>query len=62
MNPLRRETVRARVAENSLPHGFLIEYVFTTAHAFTVTFDGTGAVVGVDEGMTMAHLVPSPQD
>ncbi|MCO6435764.1 MAG: hypothetical protein J5J06_01600 [Phycisphaerae bacterium] len=61
-NPFRRESVQSRVQEGSLPHGFLIAYVYSASTAFTVRFDGSGAVHSIDDAMTMNDLLQMPRD
>lgn len=56
-NKFKRASVAARIAENSMPHGFMSTHSFSSQEAFTVTFDATGTVVGVEDAMTMADLL-----
>ena len=56
-NPFDRQRLTARLAENSLPHGFICRFGYTNAVAFKVRFDGTGTVVSVQDAATMATLL-----
>ncbi len=46
-----------RLAENSLPDGFVITYNYSNREAFTVTFDGAGNVSSIEDATTMADLL-----
>ena len=52
-----RERISQRLAEGSLPHGFICTYLFSATVAFTVGYDGTGAVVTVEDTMTFANYL-----
>ncbi|MBI4718174.1 MAG: hypothetical protein HY763_10245 [Planctomycetes bacterium] len=60
-NKFRREALAARLAENSLPHGFLCTFRYSESVAFTVTFDGGGNVVAVEDAATMADLLQTSE-
>ena len=52
-----KDRLLQRLAENSLPHGFVITYNYSNREAFTVTFDGTGNVKSIADASTMADLL-----
>ena len=56
-----RTAFAARLTENNLPDGFMTSHYYSNQEAFTVRFDGTGAVIGVDDGGTMDDL-PQTRD
>lgn len=56
-NKFNPDTVAARVADGSMPHGFLASLVYSSSEAFTIKFDGTGNVVSVTDAPTMADLL-----
>jgi len=56
-NKFRRATVETRLAENTLPHGFICTFTYSGAVAFTVKFDNSGTVIGVTDAITMADLL-----
>ncbi len=47
----------AKLKANELPHGFLLDYMFSPQVAFTVEFDGTGVVIDVRDLTTIADLL-----
>jgi len=53
----RAEGLEQRLAENGLPHGFTVTFTYSSSVAFTVTFDGTGTVVSVEDAFTTADLL-----
>jgi hypothetical protein len=61
-NKFSRSTVGDRLANNSLPHGFICTLVYSTSIAFTLEFDGAGALVNVSDAPTMADLLQYPKD
>ena len=61
-NKFDRSSVADRLANNSLPHGFICTFVYSTSIAFTLTFDGAGALVNVSDAPTMADLLQYPKD
>ena len=52
---ITRERIETRLAEGSLPWGFLVSFTYSTTVAFTVRYDDTGAVVEVSDDMTLAN-------
>lgn len=56
-NKFSRQGLADRLAENSLPYGFICRFDYTNAVAFTVRFDSTGTVVSVEDAATMATLL-----
>ncbi|MCP4594312.1 MAG: hypothetical protein GY842_26585 [bacterium] len=56
-NKFKRDRLADRLANNSLPHGFVFEYQFSQSEAFSVTFDGSGSVISIDDMVTMADLL-----
>jgi len=56
-NPFRRSRIEERLVENSLPHGFLTTFIFSSSVGFTVKFDGAGNVEYVDDATTMADIL-----
>jgi hypothetical protein len=52
-----RKTLAAEISANRVPNGFVFAYMFSQQAAFSVTFDGTGCVVGVEDIQTMADLL-----
>ena len=57
VNAFRRARVEERLVEDSLPHGFLTTFVFSSSVAFTVRFDGAGNVDYVEGATTMADVL-----
>lgn len=55
--PFTRDNLEKRLEENSVPHGFLCTFVYSNATAFTVEFDGLGAVAEVRDAITQADLL-----
>ncbi len=51
-----RERIEERVAEGSLPYGFLCTFTYSSSVAFTVKYDDTGAVVSVVDAVTRDSL------
>jgi hypothetical protein len=56
-NPFVLDTFKNRLANDELPHGFMVTYEYSNREAFTVTFDGVGKVVSVVDAPTMADLL-----
>lgn len=56
-NKFSRENIERRLADKSLPHGFLCTFLFSDTVAFTVKFDGDGLVENVNDAPTMADLL-----
>lgn len=54
------DVIASRVANKSAPHGFFFPYVFSNSVAFKVEFDETGAVIGVDDMVTLNKLLDMP--
>ena len=61
-NKSNRASFVDRLNENTLPHGFLCTFRYSNSVAFTVSFDGTGTVVAVQDAMTMADLLQYDRD
>jgi hypothetical protein len=61
-NPFNADRLGARIAEDSVPHGFLFNYQFSDTVAFTVHFDGTGTVMGIQDAGTLADLLQMDPD
>ena len=57
-----RDSFVNRLRENGLPYGFVCTFRYSNSVAFTVSFDGTGTVVAVEDAMTMATLLQYDQD
>ena len=57
LNTFNPDTFGTRVKENALPHGFLCTFRYSGSVAFTVSFDGTGTVVGITDAVTMSKLL-----
>lgn len=53
----RPDELEQRLSENGLPHGFTATFTYSSSVSFKVTFDGTGAVVGVDDEVTPPDLL-----
>lgn len=51
-----RERINERLAEGSLPHGFLCTFTYSASVAFTVKYDQTGSIVLVMDAMTHNSL------
>ncbi|MCH8241368.1 MAG: hypothetical protein IH897_02010 [Planctomycetes bacterium] len=51
------DTFKKRLADNDLPHGFIVTYYYSNQEAFIVRFDGTGTVEYVEDAITMADLL-----
>ncbi len=51
-----RERIETRVAEGSLPYGFLCTFTYSNTVALTVTYDDTGAVVNGVDAITVQSL------
>ena len=56
-NRFTRDGLAARIADNSLPEGFVCDFVYSDSVAFRVTFGPAGNLVGVEDGTTMATLL-----
>lgn len=56
-NKFSRENIMRRLADKSLPHGFLCTFHYSDQEAFSVTFDGDGLVESVETAPTMADLL-----
>ncbi len=52
---ITRERIDTRLAEGSLPYGFLCPFTYSATVAFTVTYDDTGTVVNVSDDVTVAN-------
>jgi hypothetical protein len=52
-----RKVLEPRLANNEVPHGFILSYLFSNSVAFAVVFDETGAVTEVHDEETMADLL-----
>ena len=52
-----RDRLVQHLADNTLPHGFVITYSYSSREAFSVTFDGTGLVTSIEDAFTMADLL-----
>lgn len=50
-----QERIAERLAEGSLPHGFLCTFNYSAEVAFGVEYDETGSVVSVQDLMTLAN-------
>ncbi len=46
-----------RLTQGTLPHGFVIDYVFSQSVAFRVTFDSKGQMTGAEDLVTMADML-----
>ena len=57
-----RDSFVDRLNENTLPHRFLCTFRYSNSVAFTVSFDGTGTVVAVEDAMTMTDLLQYTRD
>jgi hypothetical protein len=55
-NKFNINTVNTRIKNNELPDGFAIDYQFSAATAFRVTFDDAGIVTDVEDLATVADL------
>jgi len=53
----RQENLEERIANNDLPEGFLLIYVFSAQAAFEVYFDSAGQVTEIRDRITMADLL-----
>lgn len=49
-----RERLVGHMANNTLPDGFACTFNYSNSVAFSVVFDGTGTVMGVEDATTMA--------
>ena len=56
INTFDADRLADRIANNELPHGFILNYTFSDSVAFAVTFDGSGTVVEVEDTTTMADI------
>ena len=52
-----RDRINERLAEGSLPYGFLCTFRYSNTVAFTVSYDDTGAVMEVFDAATIADLL-----
>ncbi|MCH7591744.1 MAG: hypothetical protein IH989_03035 [Planctomycetes bacterium] len=51
-----RERINERLAEGSLPYGFVCTFTYSASVAFTVEYDKTGAVVAVTDAVTQNSI------
>jgi hypothetical protein len=56
-----RSRIEARIAEGSLPNGFVCLYYFSHQIAINVRFDGKGTLVDVSDAPTLADLLQTKQ-
>jgi len=57
LSKFSRANIERRLADKSLPHGFLCTFLYSDQVAFTVKFDGDGLVENVQNAATMADLL-----
>jgi hypothetical protein len=50
-----RARIKERLAEGSLPYGFVCAFTYSADVAFTVKYDEAGAVASVEEVMTFSN-------
>lgn len=52
-----RDRLVLHMENNTLPHGFVVEYLYSNREAFSVTFDGSGNVKIVEKMDTMVDML-----